>query len=127
MLRLITSLGWSARTVNSALKGAASCAKIREVWGSVTREIISKAHCTPTTSHTSQTITSPTVFTYSSNGGFASKSAAQVLRDMRSISNGLGQWVKKGLLEIHAAPPALQGPKHHLVMMHNKVWALRPS
>ena len=46
---------------------------------------------------------------------------------MRSISNGLGQWVKKGLLEIHAAPPALQGPKHHLVMMHNKVWALRPS
>src|SRR2546421_9101384 len=47
MLRLITSLGWSARTVSSALKGAASCAKIREVWGSVTREIISKAHSTP--------------------------------------------------------------------------------
>ena len=43
----MTPLGRSARTVNSALKGAASCAKIREVWGSVAREIINKAHRTP--------------------------------------------------------------------------------
>src|SRR5437588_11245738 len=47
MLRLMTPLGRSARTVNCALKGAASCAKIREVWGSVAREIINKAHRTP--------------------------------------------------------------------------------
>lgn len=55
------------------------------------------------------------------------ESAAQVLRNMRSIGIDLGQWVHKGLLEIHASRPTLQGLEQHLVMMHDTVQNFRPT
>jgi circadian clock protein KaiC len=55
------------------------------------------------------------------------ESAAQILRNMRSIGIDLELWVKKGLLEIHAARPTLQGLEQHLVVMHDIVLATRPS
>jgi circadian clock protein KaiC len=55
------------------------------------------------------------------------ESAAQILRNMRSLGMNLEQWVKKGLLEIHASRPTLQGLEQHLVMMHDTVLAFRPS
>lgn len=55
------------------------------------------------------------------------ESAAQIQRNMRSIGMNLEQWVKKGLLEIHASRPTLQGLEQHLVMMHDTVLAFRPS
>jgi circadian clock protein KaiC len=55
------------------------------------------------------------------------ESAAQLQRNMRSVGLDLGQWVKKGLLEIHASRPTLQGLEQHLVMMHNTVRTFRPA
>jgi circadian clock protein KaiC len=55
------------------------------------------------------------------------ESAAQIERNMRSIGMNLGRWVKKGLLEIHASRPTLQGLEQHLVMMHDTVLGFRPS
>jgi circadian clock protein KaiC len=55
------------------------------------------------------------------------ESAAQLIRNMRSIGIDLEPWVKKGLLEIHASRPTLQGLEQHLVMMHDIVLATRPS
>ncbi|MFL6274696.1 MAG: circadian clock protein KaiC [Blastocatellia bacterium] len=55
------------------------------------------------------------------------ESAAQLIRNMRSIGLNLEPWVKKGLLEIHATRPTLFGLEQHLVMMHESVVAFRPS
>ncbi|HEX8283485.1 MAG TPA: circadian clock protein KaiC [Pyrinomonadaceae bacterium] len=55
------------------------------------------------------------------------ESAAQILRNMRSIGVNLERWVKKGLLEIHATRPTLQGLEQHLVSMHDTVLEFRPS
>jgi circadian clock protein KaiC len=55
------------------------------------------------------------------------ESAAQLIRNMRSIGIDLEPWVKKGLLEIHASRPTLQGLEQHLVMMHDIVLATPPS
>jgi circadian clock protein KaiC len=55
------------------------------------------------------------------------ESAAQILRNMRSIGLNLDQWVKKGLLLIHATRPTLQGLEQHLVGMHDTVLEFRPS
>jgi circadian clock protein KaiC len=55
------------------------------------------------------------------------ESAAQIVRNMRSIGIDLEQWMKKGLLEIHAARPTLQGLEQHLLVMHDTVLAFRPS
>jgi circadian clock protein KaiC len=55
------------------------------------------------------------------------ESAAQIVRNMRSIGIDLEQWMKKGLLEIHAARPTLQGLEQHLLVMHDTVLAMRPS
>jgi circadian clock protein KaiC len=55
------------------------------------------------------------------------ESAAQIVRNMRSIGIDLEQWVKKGLLEINAARPTLHGLEQHLLVMHDTVLALRPS
>ncbi|MFN7929227.1 MAG: circadian clock protein KaiC [Blastocatellia bacterium] len=55
------------------------------------------------------------------------ESAAQIIRNMRSVGIELEPWVKKGLLEIHAARPTLQGLEQHLLMMHDAVLAWRPA
>jgi circadian clock protein KaiC len=49
------------------------------------------------------------------------ESADQMIRNMRSINIRLEKWVKKGLLQIHASRPTLQGLEQHLVMMHDKI------
>jgi circadian clock protein KaiC len=55
------------------------------------------------------------------------ESAAQIIRNMNSIGIHLEPWVKKGLLDIHASRPTLQGLEQHLVMMHDMVCEFRPS
>jgi circadian clock protein KaiC len=55
------------------------------------------------------------------------ESAAQIVRNMRSIGIDLEQWVKKGLLQIIAARPTLRGLEQHLLVMHDSVLAFRPS
>jgi circadian clock protein KaiC len=55
------------------------------------------------------------------------ESAAQIVRNMRSVGIDLDPWLKKGLLEIHSSRPTLQGLEQHLVMMHDLVRAFRPS
>jgi len=55
------------------------------------------------------------------------ESAAQILRNMRSIGIDVEPWIKKGLLEIHATRPTLQGLEQHLVAMHDIVLRFQPS
>lgn len=55
------------------------------------------------------------------------ESSAQILRNMRSIGIDLEPWVAKGLLQIHASRPTLQGLEQHLVMMYDTALAFRPS
>lgn len=55
------------------------------------------------------------------------ESAAQIVRNMRSVDIDLAPWVKKGLLQIHSSRPTLYGLEQHLVMMHDIVRAFRPS
>jgi circadian clock protein KaiC len=55
------------------------------------------------------------------------ESADQILRNMKSIGLDLGRWVKKGLLQIHASRPTLQGLEQHLLLMHEYVQAFRPD
>ena len=55
------------------------------------------------------------------------ESAAQIIRNMRSINIDLATWVKKGLLQIHSSRPALYRLEQHLVMMHESVRAFRPT
>ena len=55
------------------------------------------------------------------------ESAAQILRNMRSIGIDLEPHIRQGLLVIHASRPTLQGLEQHLVMMHDVVNARKPS
>jgi len=55
------------------------------------------------------------------------ESSAQIVRNMRSIGIDLAPWLKKGLLQIHASRPSLQGLEQHLVTMHDTVKAFRPA
>jgi len=55
------------------------------------------------------------------------ESSAQVVRNMRSIGLDLAPWVEKGLLQIHASRPTLQGLEQHLLAMHDTVKAFRPA
>ncbi|MES2439306.1 MAG: circadian clock protein KaiC [Verrucomicrobiota bacterium] len=55
------------------------------------------------------------------------ESAAQIIRNMRSIGIDLDRWVKKGLLQIHSSRPTLQGLEQHLVTMHEMVCAFKPA
>ena len=55
------------------------------------------------------------------------ESASQMMRNMRSIGLDLDQWVRKGLLQIHATRPTLYGLEMHLVTMHDLVAKFRPS
>lgn len=55
------------------------------------------------------------------------ESPSQLMRNMRSIGIDLGPWVKKGLLEIHASRPTLQGLEQHLALMHEAVRRSKPD
>jgi circadian clock protein KaiC len=55
------------------------------------------------------------------------ESQSQLLRNMNSIGVDLAQWVRKGLLHIHASRPTLQGLEQHLVFMHDLVKEFRPA
>jgi circadian clock protein KaiC len=55
------------------------------------------------------------------------ESSTQIIRNMRSIGLDLERWIKKGLLQIHASRPTLQGLEQHLLTMHDMVAAFRPS
>ncbi len=55
------------------------------------------------------------------------ESADQMVRNMRSIGIDLGRWLKKGLLQIHASRPTLQGLEQHLVFMYRAVRDFEPA
>ncbi|WP_035603663.1 circadian clock protein KaiC [Haloferula sp. BvORR071] len=55
------------------------------------------------------------------------ESADQIVRNMRSIGLDLAPWVKKGLLQIHASRPTLQGLEQHLLSMHDLIVSFKPS
>ena len=55
------------------------------------------------------------------------ESSAQVVRNMGSIGLDLAPWLKKGLLQIHASRPTLQGLEQHLLTIHDTVKAFRPA
>ena len=54
------------------------------------------------------------------------ESPEQYLRNMGSIGLELRPSLRKGLLEIHASRPTLQGLEQHLLMMHDTVRRFRP-
>ena len=55
------------------------------------------------------------------------ESADQIVRNMRSIGLDLAPWIKKGLLQIHASRPTLQGLEQHLLAMHDLIADFNPS
>ena len=55
------------------------------------------------------------------------ESPAQYARNMRSVGLNLDRWIKKGLLQIHAARPTLYGLEFHLATMHREVDEAEPS
>ena len=55
------------------------------------------------------------------------ESAAQIVRNMRSIGINLDRWLKKELLQIHASRPTLHGLEQNLMMMHDMVRAFHPT
>ncbi len=55
------------------------------------------------------------------------ESPAQYTRNMRSIGLDLDRWIKKGLLQVHAARPTLYGLEFHLATMHREVDDAAPS
>ena len=55
------------------------------------------------------------------------ESASQLVRNMASVGIDLKGYLKKGLLQIHASRPTLQGLEQHLVAMHDMVLDFKPS
>ena len=55
------------------------------------------------------------------------ESESQLLRNMRSVGIDLGRWVSRGLLQVHASRPTLQGLEQHLVCMYESVRQFRPA
>jgi circadian clock protein KaiC len=54
------------------------------------------------------------------------ESAAQIVRNLRSIGLDLEPWLRKGLLQIHAARPTTSGLEGHLSAMHRLIEARKP-
>jgi circadian clock protein KaiC len=54
------------------------------------------------------------------------ESADQLVRNMSSIGLKLAPFIKKGLLQIHASRPTLQGLEQHLVAMHDDIMEFKP-
>ena len=55
------------------------------------------------------------------------ESAAQILRNMRSVGIDLERWVHAGLLQMRSSRPTLQGLEQHLVVVHDVVREFKPS
>jgi circadian clock protein KaiC len=55
------------------------------------------------------------------------ESPQQVVRNMRSIGLDLQPWIDRGLLEYHAARPALHGLEMHLSQMYRAIERFRPD
>ena len=55
------------------------------------------------------------------------ESPAQVMRNMKSISIDLRQWVDRGLLECRAARPSTFGLEMHLSQMHRAIERFKPK
>ncbi|RZI86132.1 MAG: circadian clock protein KaiC [Rubrivivax sp.] len=55
------------------------------------------------------------------------ESPSQLLRNMRSVGMDLDQWIKKGLLQVHASRPTLQGLEQHLALMNEAVAKAQPQ
>ncbi len=55
------------------------------------------------------------------------ESPAQYVRNMQSVGLALDRWIKKGLLQIHAARPTLYGLEFHLATMHREIDEAKPS
>jgi circadian clock protein KaiC len=55
------------------------------------------------------------------------ESPAQYVRNMRSVGLNLERWIRKGLLQIHAARPTLYGLEFHLATMHREVDDTAPA
>lgn len=54
------------------------------------------------------------------------ESASQIVRNLRSIGLDLEPWLRKGLLQIHAARPTTSGLEGHLSAMHRLIEERRP-
>lgn len=54
------------------------------------------------------------------------ESAAQIVRNLRSIGLNLDPWLRKGLLQIHAARPTTSGLEGHLSAMHRLIEEKKP-
>ncbi len=55
------------------------------------------------------------------------ESAAQIVRNMRSIGIDLGKWQKNGLLKFHTVRPSLYGLEMHLALIHRIVNDFKPD
>jgi len=55
------------------------------------------------------------------------ESQSQIMRNMLSIGINMEPWVKKGLLQFHAARPTLYGLEMHLTMTHKIVNEFNPQ
>jgi circadian clock protein KaiC len=54
------------------------------------------------------------------------ESAAQIVRNLRSIGLDLEPWLRKGLLQVHAARPTTSGLEGHLSAMHRLIEEKKP-
>ena len=55
------------------------------------------------------------------------ESPRQIIRNMRSIGIDLEPWVRKGLLEFHAARPTYGGIEQVLLLTHKRISSFQPS
>jgi circadian clock protein KaiC len=55
------------------------------------------------------------------------ESAAQIIRNMRSIGIDLEPWLKKGLLKFHTHRPSVYGLETHLLTMHKFIDEFKPA
>jgi circadian clock protein KaiC len=55
------------------------------------------------------------------------ESAAQIIRNMRSIGIELEPWLKKGLLKFHTDRPSVYGLEAHLLTMHKVINEFKPA
>jgi circadian clock protein KaiC len=55
------------------------------------------------------------------------ESPKQIIRNMRSIGIDLEPWVRKGLLQFHAARPTCGGIEQVLLQTHKRITGFRPS
>ncbi len=55
------------------------------------------------------------------------ESPQQIVRNMRSIGIDLEPWVRKGLLQFHAARPTYGGIEQHLLLSHKFISSFQPA